>query len=261
MYILMKPRNTGEKWTKEEKREIKRHLKRISKIFTILIIFLLPGGSLLLPILAEVLDRRKTRRVEIKFLPETHAGDEKGLGFVHTECGRITGKGFPNHSIVSLEGGAMKISSSAFVDGGKIPDRYARAGAGGRNLSIPLSWSDLPPGTKSLALSMVDPHPVAQNWVHWLVINIAANAGSLAEGASRKQMPPGSVELQNSFGDIGYGGPQPPRGSGEHPYVVTLYALSVEKLNLPAATTLSAFQRAMEGKILATAKITGKFER
>lgn len=155
----------------------------------------------------------------------------------------------------------MKITSSAFVDGGKIPDRYARAGAGGRNLSIPLSWSDLPPGTKSLALSMVDPHPVAQNWVHWLVINLPATEGSLAEGASRKQMPAGSMELQNSFGDIGYGGPQPPRGSGEHPYVVTLYALSTEKINLPVATTLNGFQRAIEGKILATAKITGKFER
>ncbi len=108
---------------------------------------------------------------------------------------------------------------------------------------------------------MVDPHPVAQNWVHWLVINLPATEGSLAEGASRKQMPAGSMELQNSFGDIGYGGPQPPRGSGEHPYVVTLYALSTGKINLPAATTLSGFQRAIEGKILATAKITGKFER
>jgi hypothetical protein len=66
MYILMKPRNTGEKWTKEEKKEIKRHLKRISKMFTILLIFLLPGGGLLLPILAEVLDRRRSRRVAVK---------------------------------------------------------------------------------------------------------------------------------------------------------------------------------------------------
>lgn len=80
MYILMKPRNTGEKWTKEEKREIKRHLKRISKIFSILVIFLLPGGSLLLPILAEVLDRRKNRRVEIKVVSAAHSGEERGVG-------------------------------------------------------------------------------------------------------------------------------------------------------------------------------------
>lgn len=63
MYLLMKNRNTGEKWTGEEKREIKIHLRNISKIIPVLVIFLLPGGTLLLPILAEVLDRRKSRRV------------------------------------------------------------------------------------------------------------------------------------------------------------------------------------------------------
>ncbi len=62
MHLLMKNRNTGEKWTKEEKREIKNHLKDISKVIPVIIVFLLPGGSLLLPFLAEVLDRRKKRR-------------------------------------------------------------------------------------------------------------------------------------------------------------------------------------------------------
>jgi hypothetical protein len=64
MQLLMKQRNTDQKWTKEEKREIKNHLKSISKVIPALIIFLLPGGSLLLPFLAEVLDRRKTRRLQ-----------------------------------------------------------------------------------------------------------------------------------------------------------------------------------------------------
>lgn len=62
MQLLMKNRNTGEKWTKEEKKEIKRHLRSISKMVPVIIVFLLPGGTLLLPILAEVLDRRKTIR-------------------------------------------------------------------------------------------------------------------------------------------------------------------------------------------------------
>jgi hypothetical protein len=62
MQLLMKQRNTDQKWTMEERREIKNHLKNISKVIPALIIFLLPGGSLLLPFLAEVLDRRKTRR-------------------------------------------------------------------------------------------------------------------------------------------------------------------------------------------------------
>ncbi len=62
MQLLMKYRNTGQPWTKEEKKEIKRHLKSISKIVPVVVIFLLPGGSILLPILSEVLDRRKSRR-------------------------------------------------------------------------------------------------------------------------------------------------------------------------------------------------------
>ena len=62
MQVLMKNRNTGERWTKEEKKEIKRHLRNISKIVPVVLIFLLPGGSILLPILAAVIDRRKTIR-------------------------------------------------------------------------------------------------------------------------------------------------------------------------------------------------------
>jgi hypothetical protein len=66
MQLLMKSRNTAEKWTREEKKEIKTHLKSISKLVPVIIIFLLPGGSVLLPILAEVLDRRKSRRPLVK---------------------------------------------------------------------------------------------------------------------------------------------------------------------------------------------------
>ena len=62
MQLLMKARNTDETWTKEERKEIKKHLKNIAKIVPAIAIFSLPGGSFLLPILAEVLDRRKTRR-------------------------------------------------------------------------------------------------------------------------------------------------------------------------------------------------------
>ena len=155
----------------------------------------------------------------------------------------------------------MEITSTAFKDGEKIPVQYVMPGAGGKNISVPLTWKNAPPGTKSFALSMVDPHPVAQNWVHWLVINIPANATSLEEGASGKKMPPGSVELKNSFGDIGYGGPQPPKGTGDHPYVFTLYALKVEKLDLGANTSLAAFKKALEGNTLGSATITGKYGR
>jgi Raf kinase inhibitor-like YbhB/YbcL family protein len=161
----------------------------------------------------------------------------------------------------AAQGDRMEIASTAFKDGGKIPIQYVTVPAGGKNLSIPLAWENAPLETKSFALSMIDPHPVAQNWIHWFVINIPASATSLPEGASRKNMPAATVELKNSFGEIGDGGPQPPKGSGEHPYVVTLYALNVEKLDLGTSVSLPAFKKAMEGKIIQSATITGKYER
>ena len=161
----------------------------------------------------------------------------------------------------------MKITSSAFQEGKTIPTKYTYHGVtyhgvdGGKNISLPFSWTDVPPGTKSSALSIIDPHPVAKNWVHWFVINIPGNVSALAEGASQKFMPNGTKELFNTYGTLGYGGPEPPKGSGAHPYVVTLYALNIEKIDLAEKATLSEFNKALEGTIIATAKITGMYER
>jgi len=77
LYLLMKQRNTDEKWTPEEKQEIKRHLKVMAMYIPILLIFLLPGGSLLLPFLAEVMDRRKTRRLPPAPVPSLASLPEK----------------------------------------------------------------------------------------------------------------------------------------------------------------------------------------
>ena len=155
----------------------------------------------------------------------------------------------------------MEVSSAAFKDKGKIPVQYVMPGAGGQNLSVPLTWKNVPPGTKSFALSMVDIHPIAQNWVHWLAINIPLQVTSLEEGASRSRMPAGSKELVSSFGEIGYGGPQPPKGTGDHPYVVTVYGLSVDRLDLRADALLPEFKKALEGKVTGSASITGMYGR
>jgi Raf kinase inhibitor-like YbhB/YbcL family protein len=93
------------------------------------------------------------------------------------------------------------------------------------------------------------------------VINIPSQVTTIEEGASKKKMPPGSVELKNSWGDIGYGGPEPPKGTRDHSYVVTLYALNVEKLDLSLGASLSAFKKAIEGKVIESASIIGKYER
>ena len=110
----------------------------------------------------------------------------------------------------------MRLESD-FADGGRILTPFVMRAAGGQNRSLPFQWHDAPEGTRSFALSIVDPHPVANNWVHWLVIDIPAETGELRGGASGREMPPGARELRNGFGQAGYGGPQPPPGSGDHP--------------------------------------------
>ena len=145
-------------------------------------------------------------------------------------------------------GQVMQLTSSAFADGGKIPLPYVMVAAGGRNLSLPLSWSGTPAGTRSFALSIVDPHPVAHNWVHWLVKDIPGSAVSLEEGASGRKMPPGAVELQNSWASQAMAAPNPLPGTGDHPYVITLYALSEPKLEVRSAASLGEFKQALEGK-------------
>jgi len=64
MWLLMKHRNTGVEWTTEEKKQLKSHFKHLSLYMPALIIFALPLGSLLLPILTEVLDRRKKNQTK-----------------------------------------------------------------------------------------------------------------------------------------------------------------------------------------------------
>lgn len=159
--------------------------------------------------------------------------------------------------------GKFSLSSTAFSDGQTIPHIYANTGvSGGKNISPALQWSRPPQNAKSLALLCIDRHPIANNWVHWMVINIPPSILTLPEGASHKgQMPAGAKELQNSFGTLGWGGPQPPRSSGKHQYEFIIYALSVSSLNLSGGSTLATFNQAIEGKVLSSSKLTGTFER
>ena len=142
-----------------------------------------------------------------------------------------------------------------------MPARLARRQvAGGRNLSPALSWTDPPAGTRSFALICVDLHPVARRWLHWLVIDIPATCRSLPEGASNSGMPAGCRELRNSFGDVGWGGPQPTSGSGKHQYLFTLYALKCARL--PAGIgSENELKQALRGKTVGQAALSGWFGR
>ncbi len=155
------------------------------------------------------------------------------------------------------------LESPAFEDGGDIPVKYAKTGvSGGENVSIPLSWKNVSAEAKSFVVAMVDRHPIANNWVHWLVIDIPSYVDLIPEGSSGSaQMPQGSKELANTFGSTGYGGPQPPPGSGSHDYQITVYALNVESIDLAGEVSARELEGALQGEIIGSAQIVGRFER
>ena len=110
---------------------------------------------------------------------------------------------------------------------------------GGKNISPGFIWTGSAQCRRSRSrFRIVDPHPVAKNWVHWFVIDIPFRERTFPEGASGAPLPTGAKELLNSYDELGYGGPAPPTGSGVHPYVATVYALNVPALNLPKETAL-----------------------
>jgi Raf kinase inhibitor-like YbhB/YbcL family protein len=153
----------------------------------------------------------------------------------------------------------MQLTSPAYGDGGIMPVRFATPRvAGGTGSSVPLAWNDVPAGSRSLVLALIDTHPVAHGWVHWLVVDIPAEVADIAEGAPFR---PPAVELTTSWGTRGYGGPQPPVGSGVHDYVMDLFALDVAHLEVGEGAEWEDVRAAMEGHVLGRATLTGRFGR
>lgn len=107
---------------------------------------------------------------------------------------------------------------------------FNQFGCGGENISPALFWKDTPKNTQSFVLTIYD-IDAPKGWWHWIVLNIPAKINSLEKNASMSpKMPKGVIELKNSYGTFGYGGPCPPVGDKPHRYVFTLYALD-KKIN------------------------------
>jgi len=153
----------------------------------------------------------------------------------------------------------FRFYSPTIPENGTIPLKYVMPGAGGQNVSPPLKWEGIPSGTKSLVLLMYDRHPIADNWIHWIVINIPTSVTEFPEGASGRTITSPARELINSYGFSGYGGPQPPSGTGQHPYVFRLYALSVSEINLSSQPSYDEIIRAVQPYVIDYKEFVGYF--
>lgn len=153
----------------------------------------------------------------------------------------------------------MRLSSPAFDHDGPIPARHT---CDGQDLSPPLEWSDLPPGTMALALLVDDPDAPDPNapkrvWVHWIAYNIPPAPPALPEGAGN-QPPVGPICFATTdSGKPAYHGPCPP--IGRHRYFFRLFALDSPLKNLGADARRSDFEAALSGHVIGTAVLMGTY--
>jgi Raf kinase inhibitor-like YbhB/YbcL family protein len=144
----------------------------------------------------------------------------------------------------------MKVTSAA-VKNGYIDAKYCYTNSSGEanTRSLPLKIENSPAGTKYYAIYMYDK---TYPWVHWLAANYkSSNVPANASKDKKKSM----VQGKNDFGKVGYGGPTPPDKT--HTYVVKVYALK-SKVDLKSGFTYTEFTKAIKGKVLKTATLSGK---
>ena len=120
---------------------------------------------------------------------------------------------------------AMILTSADIKDGAAIGAAHIYPRCGGQNVSPQLSWSGAPAGTQSLALTMIDLDVKPSQWSHWIVVDLPADTTFLARGL--KSLPGSAKAVVSNFGEASYDGPCPPKGSGVHHYVFTIWALPV----------------------------------
>ena len=109
---------------------------------------------------------------------------------------------------------------------------FKKYGCGGKNISPVISWQNPPKNTKSFAITIFDPDaPTGHGWWHWIVYNIPKDVNKIPLNASKSAiLPKGSIEAKNDYGFTGFGGACPPKGDKAHRYIITIYALNIEKL-------------------------------
>ncbi|MGR4010152.1 YbhB/YbcL family Raf kinase inhibitor-like protein [Leucobacter sp. 1207-22] len=133
------------------------------------------------------------------------------------------------------------LTSATIQAGEPMPAELYAEYAGGSNQSPQLSWSDVPEGTQSFAITAYDPDaPTGSGFWHWAVANIPAdvrelqvNAGALG-GAG---LPTGAYMLRNEKGEPAFTGAAPPEHTGVHHYWFVVHALNVAHIDVPADVT------------------------
>jgi Raf kinase inhibitor-like YbhB/YbcL family protein len=147
-----------------------------------------------------------------------------------------------------MSGIPLPVSSLAIGSGGRLADRNT---AYHENLSPPLAWGSIG-GVQSWVVIVEDPDANRPRpYVHWLAWNLPPRTASLPEGLTAATAPPGMIQGFNSGLGPGWGGPKPPKGTGDHHYHFEVFALDTV-LTLPRLASRDDVATAMKGHVLAS---------
>ncbi|MGH9941661.1 MAG: YbhB/YbcL family Raf kinase inhibitor-like protein [Pyrinomonadaceae bacterium] len=157
---------------------------------------------------------------------------------------------------------SISVRSDAFGPNQPIPDRHS---AYHEDRSPALSWTNVPASAKSLVLLVEDPDAGSpMPFAHWLVVNIPANAQSLAAALPKSETlaQAGGAMQQGAThtGKLGYYGPRPPAGDPPHRYHFQVFALD-RMLQLPTGFNRQALLDAMRGHVVARGELVGTYQR
>ena len=150
----------------------------------------------------------------------------------------------------------ITVLSAAFVMGAVIPNEHTCS----KGISPPLSWSQVPTGTKSIAVLCDDPDAPSGDWVHWVLFNLPPDLQQLEAHVPRSpNLPNGAIQGINDYHRNGYDGPCPPPGK-KHRYFFKIFALDT-RLELDSSARKEDLVEAMQGHILAKGALMGLFGR
>lgn len=158
-------------------------------------------------------------------------------------------------------GPQLQLSSTAFSDGGTIPDKYTCAAGMGNMTSPALQWVNAPAGTQSFVVLLHDPDAHAAKSIyditHWIIFNIPGDTTSLPEGVKADSTL--GVQGSNIARQPSYFGPCAPPGPNHH-YTFELFALDT-KLDLAAGASRADILKAMDGHVLTGTVLIALFHR
>ena len=151
---------------------------------------------------------------------------------------------------------AFEIKSSAFENGEKIPKVHACRDQGGKDISIPVSFTNIPEGTTALALIIDDPDAksvAGMTWVHYVLTDIPATETEL------NPIKNGKIKFglvgRNSSGSRSYQGMCPP--NGKHVYRIAGFALNSDIKKKLGSITIEKFEKKYKKLIISKSQITG----